>query len=161
MLFMKKGAYSFANYGMPGGFPIIVTFLFPNLQFIDSYVISMVRILIACSIIGYQPDGQSPISSTDKRITSEIQIYGTSAADYPPPRRLNMLGETTIHKTPSLCESVGNYKIEQYICGKYISKHHKHKTHNFYVENLPNVRRKNHGTVVHSNNSTINNNRNT
>jgi hypothetical protein len=32
-----------------------------------------------------------------------------------------MLGETTIHKTPSLCESVGNYKIEQYICGKYIS----------------------------------------
>jgi hypothetical protein len=32
----------------------------------------------------------------------------------------SMLGETTIHKTPSLCESVGNYKIEQYICGKYI-----------------------------------------
>jgi hypothetical protein len=64
-------------------------------------------------------------------------------------------------RTPSLCKSVGNYKIEQYICGKYISKHHKHKTHNFYVENLPNVRRKNHGTVVHSNNSTINNNRNT
>jgi hypothetical protein len=73
----------------------------------------------------------------------------------------NVLGETTIHKTPSLCESVGNYKIEQYICGKYKSKHHKHKTHNFYVENLPNVRRKNHGTIVHSNNSTINNNRNT
>ena len=52
-----------------------------------------------------------------------------------------MLGETTIHKTPSLCESVGKYKIEQYICGKYISKHYKHKTHDFYVENLPNVRR--------------------
>jgi hypothetical protein len=102
MLFMKKGAYSFANYGMPGGFPIIVTFLFPNLQFIDSYVISMVRILIACSIIGYQPDGQSPISSTDKRITAEIQIDGTSAADYPPPRRLN---------THEISEVVNDFRI--------------------------------------------------
>jgi hypothetical protein len=71
------------------------------------------------------------------------------------------LGETTIYKTPSLCESVGNYKIEQYKCGKYISKHHKHKIHAFYVENIPDVRRKNHRTVVHSNNSTINNNENT
>jgi hypothetical protein len=35
--------------------------------------------------------------------------------------KIFLLGETTIHKTPSLCESVGNYKIEQYICGKYIS----------------------------------------
>ena len=60
-----------------------------------------------------------------------------------------------------LMVSVGNYKIEQYIYGKYISKHHKHNTYNFYMENLPNVRRKNHGTIVHSNNSTINNNRNT
>ena len=33
--------------------------------------------------------------------------------------------------------------------------------HNFYMENLPNVRRKNHGTIVHSNTSAINNNRNT
>lgn len=37
---------------------------------------------------GYQPDGQPPISCTDKRITAEVQIDGTSAADYPPPRRL-------------------------------------------------------------------------
>jgi hypothetical protein len=44
---------------------------------------------------------------------------------------------------------------------KYISKHHKHKTYDFYVENLLDVRRKNHGTIAHSNNSTINNNENT
>ncbi|XP_059461033.1 putative 12-oxophytodienoate reductase 11 [Corylus avellana] len=35
----------------------------------------------------YQPDGQPPISSTDKPLTAEIN--GSSAADYPPPRRLN------------------------------------------------------------------------
>ncbi|KAL0016787.1 hypothetical protein SO802_003856 [Lithocarpus litseifolius] len=43
--------------------------------------------LIACST-GYQPNGQPPISCTDKPITTEIQIDGTSAAEFPPPRRL-------------------------------------------------------------------------
>jgi hypothetical protein len=70
-------------------------------------------------------------------------------------------GEKGDIQTSSLRESVENYKIEQYICEKYISKHHKHKIHNFYVENLPSVRRKNHRTVVHSNNSTTNNYENT
>ncbi|KAJ7957980.1 12-oxophytodienoate reductase-like protein [Quillaja saponaria] len=38
----------------------------------------------------YQPNGQPPISSTDKPISAEYQIDGTSAADYPPPRRLRI-----------------------------------------------------------------------
>ncbi len=60
-----------------------------------------VDLLIACSI-GYQPDGQPPISSTEKPITAEIQIDGTSAADYPPPRRL---------KTDESSQVVNDFRI--------------------------------------------------
>lgn len=38
----------------------------------------------------YQPNGHPPISCTDKPITSEAQIDGTTAADYSPPRRLSV-----------------------------------------------------------------------
>ncbi|RVX15977.1 hypothetical protein VitviT2T_026905 [Vitis vinifera] len=38
----------------------------------------------------YQPNGHPPISCTDKPITSEAQIDGTTAADHPPPRRLSV-----------------------------------------------------------------------
>lgn len=38
----------------------------------------------------YQPNGHPPISCTDKPITSEVQIDGTTAADYSPPRRLSV-----------------------------------------------------------------------
>jgi hypothetical protein len=60
-----------------------------------------VDLLIACSI-GYQPDGQPPISSTEKPITAEFHIDGTSAANYPPPRRL---------KTDEISQVVNDFRI--------------------------------------------------
>jgi hypothetical protein len=41
------------------------------------------------------------------------------------------MGVTTMLKLPLCVNLQGNYQIEQYIYAKYISKHHKHKTHNF------------------------------
>lgn len=37
---------------------------------------------------GFQPNGQSPVSSTDKPITSKFRIDGTTASAFPAPRRL-------------------------------------------------------------------------
>ena len=39
-------------------------------------------------IPGYQPNGQSPISSTDKQLTFKVQKNGVDDYKYPPPRRL-------------------------------------------------------------------------
>ncbi|XP_062163540.1 putative 12-oxophytodienoate reductase 11 [Alnus glutinosa] len=50
----------------------------------------------------YQPDGQPPISSTEKPITAEFHIDGTSAANYPPPRRL---------KTDEISQVVNDFRI--------------------------------------------------
>jgi hypothetical protein len=74
---------------------------------VDARILSVLRasiyvyLLIARSI-GFQPDGQPPISSTEKPITAEIQIDGTSAADYPPPRRL---------KTDEISQVVNDFRI--------------------------------------------------
>ena len=37
---------------------------------------------------GYQPNGQAPISSTDKPLTPQIQANGIDVAEFTPPRRL-------------------------------------------------------------------------
>uniref|UniRef100_A0A7N2KT75 NADH:flavin oxidoreductase/NADH oxidase N-terminal domain-containing protein n=1 Tax=Quercus lobata TaxID=97700 RepID=A0A7N2KT75_QUELO len=50
----------------------------------------------------YQPNGQPPISCTDKPITAQIQIDGTSAAEYPPPRRL---------RTDEISQVVNDFRI--------------------------------------------------
>ena len=57
--------------------------------------------LIACST-GYQPNGQPPISCTDKPITAQIQIDGTSAAEFPPLRRL---------RTDEISQVVNDFRI--------------------------------------------------
>ena len=57
--------------------------------------------LIACST-GYQPNGQPPISCTDKAITAQIQIDGTSAAEFPPPLRL---------RTDEISQIVNDFRI--------------------------------------------------
>jgi 12-oxophytodienoic acid reductase len=36
----------------------------------------------------YQPNGQAPISSTDKPLTPQIQSNGIDVAKFTPPRRL-------------------------------------------------------------------------
>lgn len=38
----------------------------------------------------FQPDGQSPISCTDKAIRSKVHIDGTTPADFPAPRRMTV-----------------------------------------------------------------------
>ncbi|GAV75961.1 Oxidored_FMN domain-containing protein [Cephalotus follicularis] len=38
---------------------------------------------------GFQPNGQAPISSTDKPLTPQIRANGTDVAQYSPPRRLS------------------------------------------------------------------------
>lgn len=38
---------------------------------------------------GYQPNGQAPISSTDKPLTPQIQSNGIDVAQFSPPRRLD------------------------------------------------------------------------
>jgi 12-oxophytodienoic acid reductase len=60
-----------------------------------------IYLVIACST-GYQPDGQPPISCTDKPISALLQIDGTSAADYPPPRRL---------RTDEILKVVNDFRI--------------------------------------------------
>ncbi|KAL8485821.1 hypothetical protein ACS0TY_027924 [Phlomoides rotata] len=39
---------------------------------------------------GFQPNGQAPISSTDKEITSLIRLYDLDTAQFSPPRRLRI-----------------------------------------------------------------------
>lgn len=39
---------------------------------------------------GYQPNGQSPISCTDKQISSEFQIFGSGGAEFSIPKRLSI-----------------------------------------------------------------------
>ncbi|KAF3958347.1 hypothetical protein ACB098_01G078700 [Castanea mollissima] len=50
----------------------------------------------------YQPNGRPPISCTDKPITALVQIDGTSAAEYPPPRRL---------RTDEISQVVNDFRI--------------------------------------------------
>ncbi|KAB1203527.1 12-oxophytodienoate reductase 1 [Morella rubra] len=71
----------------PRNQPVIGQFQIGLLIFVGVWESSLNGRLLGCRE-GYQPDGQPPISCTDKRITAEVQIDGTSAADYPPPRRL-------------------------------------------------------------------------
>ena len=39
---------------------------------------------------GFQPNGQAPISSTDRPLTPQIQANGIDVADFTPPRRLSI-----------------------------------------------------------------------
>ena len=39
---------------------------------------------------GFQPNGQAPISSTDKPLTPQNQANGIDVADFTPPRRLRI-----------------------------------------------------------------------
>ena len=39
---------------------------------------------------GFQPNGQAPISSTDKPLTPQIRTNGIDVADFTPPRRLRI-----------------------------------------------------------------------
>lgn len=39
-------------------------------------------------MIGFQPNGQAPISSTDKELTPQIRANGVDVAEFSPPRRL-------------------------------------------------------------------------
>ncbi|KAK4600260.1 hypothetical protein RGQ29_010076 [Quercus rubra] len=50
----------------------------------------------------YQPNGQPPISCKDKPITAQIQIDGTSAAEFPPLRRL---------RTDEISQVVNDFRI--------------------------------------------------
>ena len=40
--------------------------------------------------IGFQPNGQAPISSTDRPLTPQILANGIDVADFTPPRRLSI-----------------------------------------------------------------------
>ena len=40
------------------------------------------------SFTGYQPNGQAPISSTDKPLTPQLRANGVDVAEFAPPRRL-------------------------------------------------------------------------
>ncbi|XP_065880576.1 12-oxophytodienoate reductase 1-like [Euphorbia lathyris] len=50
----------------------------------------------------FQPNGQPPISSTDKPLVSEVSIGGTVSPEYSPPRQL---------KTEEIPEIVNNFRI--------------------------------------------------
>ena len=65
------------------------------------FFLEVKRVLITCST-AYQPNGQPPISCTDKPITALVQIDGTSAAEYPPPRRL---------RTDEISQVVNDFRI--------------------------------------------------
>ena len=39
---------------------------------------------------GFQPNGQAPISSTDKPLTPKFRANGIDVADFTPPRRLRI-----------------------------------------------------------------------
>ena len=39
---------------------------------------------------GFQPNGQAPISSSDKPLTPQIKANGIDVADFTPPRRLRI-----------------------------------------------------------------------
>ena len=47
-----------------------------------------VSILIALAHTGFQPNGQAPISSTNKSLTPQIRSNGIDVAQFTPPRRL-------------------------------------------------------------------------
>ncbi|WVZ85798.1 hypothetical protein U9M48_032670 [Paspalum notatum var. saurae] len=51
---------------------------------------------------GFQPNGQAPISSTDKRIKSQVRSNGTSTEDFSTPRRLE------IHEIPLV---INDFKV--------------------------------------------------
>ena len=50
----------------------------------------------------YQPNGQAPISSTDKPLTSQIRANGVDVAQFKPPRRL---------KTDEIAHVVNDFKL--------------------------------------------------
>ena len=39
---------------------------------------------------GFQPNGQAPLSSSDRPLTPQIQANGFNVADFTPPRRLRI-----------------------------------------------------------------------
>ena len=47
------------------------------------------RPIYAIEFTGFQPNGQAPISSTDKPLTPQLRSNGIDVAEFTPPRRLN------------------------------------------------------------------------
>lgn len=47
-------------------------------------------VILIFGLTGYQPNGQPPISCTDKAIISEVHIGGSGGAEYSPPHRLSV-----------------------------------------------------------------------
>jgi 12-oxophytodienoic acid reductase len=43
---------------------------------------------IKCSDAGFQPNGQAPISSTDRPLKPQVRANGVDVATFTPPRRL-------------------------------------------------------------------------
>ena len=41
-------------------------------------------------ITGFQPNGQAPISSTDRSLTPQVRANGVDVAEFDPPRRLSI-----------------------------------------------------------------------
>jgi 12-oxophytodienoic acid reductase len=48
----------------------------------------LVPINIQCSNAAFQPNGQAPISSTDKPLKPQVRANGVDVATFTPPRRL-------------------------------------------------------------------------
>ena len=111
MLFMLKAVSFFVRFGMWGGFQTRVCFLlticrrferhslaysmqmnieeFVNwnkVYFLFGYSSSDLSILLTFS--GFQPNGQAPISCTDKPLTPQIRSNGIDVAQFSTPRQL-------------------------------------------------------------------------
>ena len=53
---------------------------------LELFNLCICQTLLVCT--GYQPNGQAPISSTDKPLAPQIQANGIDVAQFTPPRRL-------------------------------------------------------------------------
>lgn len=62
----------------------------------------MCWILAVIICAGFQPNGEAPISSTDKTLKLQIRIDGTGFAEYTPPRKL---------RTDEIPEIVNDFRI--------------------------------------------------
>lgn len=63
----------------------------------DSY-----NLAACCLLTGYQPNGQAPISSTDKGLTPLYRANGIDVEAFPPPRRL---------RTDEIPQIVNDFKL--------------------------------------------------
>jgi len=65
---------------------ICVLILFLIQFFVNKSVIIPTN--VKCSDAGFQPNGQAPISSTDKPLKPQVRANGVDVATFTPPRRL-------------------------------------------------------------------------